>query len=76
MNAALQTQRSATMAGLQELTRLTLRADDGGTELAGSLVLDSLVFRSEAEIRWLDHGEARIARAAGPSSQEPGVGWV
>jgi hypothetical protein len=27
-------------------------------------VLDSLVFSAEAEIRWLDHCEARLRRAA------------
>ena len=32
--------------------------------MAWSLVLDSLVFAAEAEIRWLDHCEARLARAA------------
>ena len=58
----VQTQRTATMAGLQELTRLKARA--GEEELAWSLVLESLVFRAEAEIRWLDHCEARVARAA------------
>ncbi len=60
----VQTQRSATMTSLQELTRLKLRADGDPGELAWSLVLDSLVFRAEAEIRWLDHCESRVARAA------------
>ena len=32
-------------------------------DLAWSLVLDSLVFAAEAEIRWLDHCEARLRRA-------------
>ncbi|NEK87408.1 PadR family transcriptional regulator [Blastococcus saxobsidens] len=59
----VQTQRTATMTGLQELTRLKTRVHDD-VELAWSLVLDSLVFRAEAEIRWLDHCEARVARAA------------
>ena len=60
----VQTQRTATMTGLQELTRLKSRATDPEADLAWSLVLDSLVFRAEAEIRWLDHCEARVARAA------------
>jgi DNA-binding PadR family transcriptional regulator len=60
----VQTQRTATMTGLQELTRLKARATDPEVDLAWSLVLDSLVFRAEAEIRWLDHCEARVARAA------------
>jgi DNA-binding PadR family transcriptional regulator len=62
--SVVQTQRAATMTSLQELTRLKVRAGDGGGDLAWSLVLDSLVFRAEAEIRWLDHCEARVARAA------------
>ena len=33
-------------------------------DLAWSLVLDSLVFAAEAEVRWLDHCEARLRRAA------------
>jgi hypothetical protein len=60
----VQTQRTATMTGLQDLTRLKARSGDPGDDLAWSLVLDSLVFRAEAEIRWLDHCEARVARAA------------
>jgi DNA-binding PadR family transcriptional regulator len=60
----VQTQRTATMTGLQDLTRLKMRADGDDGDLAWSLVLDSLLFRAEAEIRWLDHCEARVARAA------------
>src|SRR4051812_16441333 len=60
----VQTQRTATMTTLQELTRLKAGLDDPSDDLAWSLVLDSLVFRAEAEIRWLDHCEARVARAA------------
>ncbi len=60
----VQTQRTATMTALQEYTRLKTRAADDAGDLAWSLVLDSLVFRAEAEIRWLDHCEARVARAA------------
>jgi DNA-binding PadR family transcriptional regulator len=63
--SVVQTQRSATMGGLQELTRLKARGGDGPGDLAWTLVLDSLVFRAEAEIRWLDHCEARVVRAAG-----------
>jgi DNA-binding PadR family transcriptional regulator len=65
--SVVQTQRSATMTALQELTRLKTRGADG--DLAWSLVLDSLVFRAEAEIRWLDHCEARVARAAASRPQ-------
>jgi DNA-binding PadR family transcriptional regulator len=73
--AVIQQQRSATMTALQDYTRLKRRAtgDEPG-ELAWGLVLDSLVFTAEAEIRWLDHCEARLRRAAGErrtSSPEP-----
>ena len=57
----VQTQRTATLRALQEYTRLK-RRDTG--DLAWSLVLDSLVFAAEAEVRWLDHCETRLARAA------------
>jgi DNA-binding PadR family transcriptional regulator len=50
----IQTQRVATMRTLQELTRAK-REEPG---VAQRLVLDSLIFRAEAEQRWLDHCEA------------------
>ncbi|GAA2133936.1 PadR family transcriptional regulator [Nocardioides bigeumensis] len=65
VGTVIQQQRTATMGALQDYTRLKQRA--GSTEpaeLAWSLVLDSMVFAAEAEIRWLDHCEARVRRAA------------
>ncbi len=59
----VQTQRTATMTTLQELTRLKAQATDPAADLAWSLVLDSLVFRAEAEVRWLDHCETTLAAA-------------
>ena len=67
VGTVIQRQRTATMAALQDYTRLKragraanpARPDD----MAWSLVLDSLVFAAEAEIRWLDHCEARLRRA-------------
>lgn len=68
VTSILQRQRSATMTAMQDYTRLkrTGRAADPSepADLAWSLVLDSLVFDAEAEIRWLDHCEARLRRAA------------
>lgn len=65
VGTVIQQQRSATMAALQDFTRLKRQAAAGGsTDLAWSLVLDSLVFAAEAEVRWLDHCEARLRRAA------------
>ncbi|MDF1604334.1 PadR family transcriptional regulator [Nocardioides sp. YIM 152315] len=65
VGAVIQQQRSATMAALQDYTRLKRRAAEGSRreDLAWSLVLDSLVFAAEAEVRWLDHCEARLRRA-------------
>jgi len=86
----IQQQRSATMAALQDYTRLKRQGaaaagpagraghEQGGHELAWSLVLDSLVFAAEAEIRWLDHCEARLRRAAAErrSAGDAGPGSV
>ena len=65
VGTVIQRQRSATMAALQDYTRLKRRAAEGSgaEDLAWALVLDSLVFAAEAEVRWLDHCEARLRRA-------------
>jgi DNA-binding PadR family transcriptional regulator len=73
VRAVVQTQRSATMGTLQEYTRLKARADQPA-ELAWRLVLDAMVFQAEAEVRWLDHCEASLARYPSPppaSSPDP-----
>ena len=63
VRAVVQGQRTATIRALQDYTRLKARADtENPHELAWLLVLDSLVFAAEAEIRWLDHCESRLAR--------------
>ncbi|MBM7517408.1 PadR family transcriptional regulator [Nocardioides nitrophenolicus] len=66
VGTVIQQQRGATMAALQDYTRLKRQAaaSVAPSDLAWSLVLDSLVFGAEAEIRWLDHCEARLRRAA------------
>jgi DNA-binding PadR family transcriptional regulator len=62
----VQQQRNATMQALQGYRR---QARSGaGDDLAGGLVLDRLVFAAEAEIRWLDHCESRLRRAAATST--------
>lgn len=58
--AVVQRQRTATVRSLQELTRLKAAAAE--EDLAWLLVVDSLIFQAEAEVRWLDHCEARLAR--------------
>jgi DNA-binding PadR family transcriptional regulator len=72
----IQQQRTATMTALQDYTRLKRRntgdeAQEQAQELAWGLVLDSLVFNAEAEIRWLDHCEARLRRAAADRATAP-----
>jgi DNA-binding PadR family transcriptional regulator len=71
----IQKQRTATMSALQDYTRLKRsgRAAQPSepADLAWSLVLDALVFDAEAEVRWLDHCEARLRRAAGPRDVRP-----
>ncbi|MEV3922254.1 PadR family transcriptional regulator [Actinomadura coerulea] len=62
----VQTQRTATLRTLQDLTRLkagspAVPADQG--DRAWRLVLESMIFQAEAEVRWLDHCEAYVARA-------------
>jgi DNA-binding PadR family transcriptional regulator len=57
--AVLQRQRTATVRALQAHHRRRRSLPD---ESAAALVLDSLVFAAEAEVRWLDHCEARLAR--------------
>lgn len=65
--AVIRAQRSATMRGMQELTR-ALRSLDTSAEAAQRLVIDSMIFHAEAEQRWLDHCEAVLAR---PSEENP-----
>ena len=55
----LQTQRGASMERLQELTRHKQKADPE-SELPWVLLLDALILKVEAEIKWLDLCEARL----------------
>jgi DNA-binding PadR family transcriptional regulator len=65
VHQVIQRQRAATMRSLQELTRL--KGDGGaGDDLAWTLTLDGLLFQGEAEVRWLDLCEARLAGAGSP----------
>ena len=67
--AIVQRQRTATVRALQDYTRLKRKGSTGSSDasqhdLAWSLVLDSLIFAAEAEVRWLDHCESRLARSS------------
>jgi DNA-binding PadR family transcriptional regulator len=56
----IQTQRTATLRSLQDLTRLKAGANEA-SDAAWLLVLESMIFQAEAEVRWLDHCEVRIS---------------
>lgn len=63
VTGVIQTQRRASLVQLQELNRAEYAGatPDGPEELAWSLVVDSMIFTAEAEVRWLDHTEQRLA---------------
>ncbi|MGF1429973.1 PadR family transcriptional regulator [Kitasatospora sp. LaBMicrA B282] len=69
VHAVVQNQRRHSVRALQDYTRLKARAmaaeaagtGDGSADLAWLLVLDQLIFQAEAEVRWLDHCETRLA---------------
>ncbi len=64
----IQTQRTATLRSLQDLTRLKAGADPAG-DAAWLLVLESMIFQAEAEVRWLDHCELRVGTVAARSAE-------
>jgi DNA-binding PadR family transcriptional regulator len=82
----VQAQRRHSMRALQDYTRLKIRAlaaerassadpHQAGHDLAWLLVLEQLIFQAEAEVRWLDHCESRLARHRPQSAApEPTVG--
>lgn len=55
-------QRAASLEHLETLrqARRTKRGEDGPEGLAWSLVVDSMIFSAEAEVRWLDHAAERL----------------
>lgn len=69
--AVVQTQRTATLKHLRDLTRLKVQASDRqasdastSNDLAWLLVLENHIFAAESEVRWLDHVESRLAQEA------------
>lgn len=59
--AVVRAQRSETLRHLQELAELRSTAD-ATNDIAWLLVVESMIFRAEAEARWLDHCESRLAQ--------------
>lgn len=77
VSCVVQTQRTATLTHLRDLTRLKSRAGDAPNahDLAWLLVLESLLFSAEAEVRWLDHVESTLRRMpAVTASPQRGAG--
>jgi DNA-binding PadR family transcriptional regulator len=62
LHEVVQAQRTDTMRALQDYTRLRRAHDEDAEGLAWPIVLDSLIFAAEAEIRWLDACEDRLTR--------------
>ncbi|WP_226532650.1 PadR family transcriptional regulator [Microbacterium paraoxydans] len=60
--ATIHAQRAASLEQLETLRhmRRTKRGEDGPEGLAWSLVIDSMIFSAEAEVRWLDHAAERL----------------
>jgi DNA-binding PadR family transcriptional regulator len=73
LHAVVQAQRTDTMRALQDYTRLRRTHDDDAGDIAWPIVLDSLIYATEAEIRWLDACEERLARrpASPPTAPAP-----
>ncbi|MER7620502.1 PadR family transcriptional regulator [Streptomyces sp. NPDC126503] len=71
----IQSQRRHTVKAMQDYTRLKAQAltavEAGGSrerdDVAWLLVLEQLIFQTEAEARWLDHCEARLIRLSTPA---------
>ncbi|WP_175407763.1 PadR family transcriptional regulator [Streptomyces sp. TRM64462] len=78
IRAVIQAQRRHTVKAMQDYTRLKAQAltaleagDDAARErddVAWLLVLEQLIFQTEAEARWLDHCEARLIRLSAASA--------
>ena len=66
----IQAERRAAIELLQEYTQLK-RNGRSDTELGWLFLLDSLIFQTEARVRWLDACEARLARAVSASDHQP-----
>ncbi|MFD3518182.1 PadR family transcriptional regulator [Streptomyces sp. NPDC058657] len=74
IRAVIQAQRHATLKAMQDYTRLKAQAlvavesssgrgsDRSRDDVAWLLVLEQLIFQTEAEARWLDHCESRLVR--------------
>lgn len=69
----IQSQRRHTVKAMQDYTRLKAQALEPAPadrdEIAWLLVLEQLIFQTEAEARWLDHCEARLIRLSATTAE-------
>ncbi|WP_055603952.1 PadR family transcriptional regulator [Streptomyces aureus] len=73
----IQSQRRHTVKAMQDYTRLKAQAliavETGGArerdDVAWLLVLEQLIFQTEAEARWLDHCESRLIRLSATAAE-------
>lgn len=62
LHAVVQAQRTDTMRALQDYSRLRRTHEESNEGMSWAIVLDSLIYATEAEIRWLDATEERLSR--------------
>lgn len=80
IRAVIQSQRHHTVKAMQDYTRLKAQAlaalESGESrerdDVAWLLVLEQLIFQTEAEARWLDHCEARLIRLSTATARTTG----
>ena len=65
VTTVIQSERKALLQELQQYTRLKTEPPTGN-DLSWEILLDSIIFKIEAKIRWLDACETRIARSNRP----------
>jgi DNA-binding PadR family transcriptional regulator len=73
VTAIIAAQRTETLRTLQDYTRLKARVEPTDQDnTAWLLVLDAMVFQAEAEVRWLDLCDSRLARLREGARQASG----
>ena len=73
LQAVIRSERKAAVETLQEYTRLKRDPADAA-DLGWLLLLDSLIFKAESRIRWLDAARARMAQMPPDAADTAGTG--
>jgi DNA-binding PadR family transcriptional regulator len=72
-STVIQAERRGAVEQLQQYTRLNREAP-GVDDLGWSFLVDSLIFNTEARVRWLDTCEARLSKSALQDEASPVAG--